>query len=224
MSVYENTFAYDKGEILLKIEYDEDPISPDEMGDCEPTFFHADRGYDLRRKLDTEFGDNAQIAYWAMASGDVYKTKEKDWYFGFTEYRHSGSAFALCRSTRARNFPDQQWDMIGLAGWIKITRQNRVDWGIHGRKGVEEKARGQAKNHLETWEAYVNGQVFGYVVEVYPYTDEGEVEDVPADTDSCWGFYGEEYAKEEACAAIGYLVHNLGWTETFVKFIVTAGE
>ena len=35
--------------------------------------------------------------------------------------------------------------VIGLCGWIKITRQNRIDWGIHGRKGAEESARINAK-------------------------------------------------------------------------------
>ena len=45
-----------------------------------------------------------------------------------------------------------------------------------------------AEGMVETWNQYLSGDVWGYTIE------DGEGDHV----DSCWGFYGFEYAKEEA--------------------------
>lgn len=44
------------------------------------------------------------------------------------------------------------------------------------------------KSEVETYDQYLTGDVYGYVIE----DKEGE------ELDSCWGFYGEEYCLEEA--------------------------
>lgn len=209
--MYEEVYTYTEGEIRTRLEYDESPESPDEMGDCEPTFFRAKRGHDLTRKLEQEFS-NPQKAYDEMAAGGIYK-KDGDWYFGVTEYRHSGSAFALAGSSRARNFPDQRWDVIPIVGWIKVSKQNRIDWGIHGKKEVEEKARANALGHLTTWQSYINGEVYGYIVQAFPYNKEGETEDSPAEEDSCWGFYGYKDAEESAKDSATWMAETLNWSK-----------
>lgn len=208
--MYEETYTYKEGEIRSRLEYDESPESPDEMGDCEPAFFRAERGNDLHRQLEQEFR-NPEKAYDEMAAGDIYK-QDGDWYFGVSCYNHGGSAFALAGSSRACNFPDQRWDVIQIVGWIKVSKQNRIEWGIHGKKGVEEKARANALNHLTVWEAYINGNVYGYIVEAFPYNEEGETECTPSETDSCWGFYGNEDAEESARDAATWMAGSLNWT------------
>jgi len=210
--MYEHTYTYQQGEIRTRLEYDESPESPDEMGDCEPIFFRADRGTDLHHELEKEFS-NPQKAYDEMAAGGIYKSEDGDWYFGVTEYRHGQSAFALAGSPRARNFPDQRWDVIQIVGWIKISKQNRIDWGIHGKKGVEEKARANALASLTTWEAYINGDVYGYIVGAFPYNEEGETEDTPSEEDSCWGFYGSEDAEESARNSASWMAEALNWSK-----------
>jgi hypothetical protein len=205
--MYDQTYTYQQGEIRTRLEYDEYPESPDEMGDCEPEFFRAEGGHELHRKLEQEFS-SPQKAYDTMAAGEIYKTKDGDWYFGVTEYRHSGSALALAGSSRARNFPDQRWDVIDIVGWIKISKQNRIDWGIHGKKGVEEKVRQNALNHLKVWEAYINGEVCGFVVEAFPT---GEEE--PVASDSCYGFYGSEDAEESARNSASWVAETLNWSK-----------
>jgi hypothetical protein len=210
--MYDHTYPYKEGEIRTRLEYDQDAESPDEMGDCEPVFFRAERGPELHRELEKEF-PNPQTAYNTMAAGEIHKTKDGDWYFGVTEYRHAGSAFALAGSSRAHNFPDQQWDVIPIVGWIKITKQNRIDWGIHGKKGVEEKARANALGHLKMWEDYINGEMYGFIVEAFPYNEEGETEDSPSEEDSCWGFYGDEDAEESAKDSATWMAETLNWSK-----------
>lgn len=200
----ERIIKCNEGEVRIHLEYDEDPSPPDEMGDCEPEFFNAVRGNDLRRKLEEEFGDRVNMAANTMVSGDMYQAPDKSWYWGLTEYRHGGSAFALCGG--GKNWPDQQWDVIPLSGWIKISQQLRKDWGIHGKPGVKEKARANAVGCLKEWEAYFNGHVFGYVVEAF------ENEDKVLD-ESCWGYYQEDDAETDATSAAEYLIERLGWTK-----------
>ncbi len=59
-------------------------------------------------------------------------------------------------------------------------------------------ARQCAKREIETWKAWCDGEVYGYIV-----TDEdGET------VDSCWGFYGEAYARQEAESFIAWKVQD----------------
>lgn len=190
----------DRFEAVIEILPDEDATPPDEC-DCEPVLVRPHNTRDLAKELAAAFGrseyswdgisERARRIAQRLASGEVFKDDDGTWYYGVAEYRHSGSAFTLCCSQRHRNFPDKRWDVIGLCGWIKITRQNRIDWGIHGRKGVEESARINAKGAREAWEAYLNGWFAGYKVAL---REDGAL----VDEDSCWGFQGIEDAKEAA--------------------------
>lgn len=205
--MYDHTYTYKEGEIRTRLEYDESSESPDEMGDCEPTFFRAERGSGLQRGLENEFRCPS-TAYRTMASGEIYKAPDGSWFLGVSEYRHGGSAFALCNSLRDRSFPDRGFDVINLVGWIKVSKQNRIDWGIHGKKGVEEKVRANALASLTEWEAYINGNVYGYIVEAF-HTGE----DTPSEEDSCWGYYGSDDAEASAKDAANWMAKQLNWSK-----------
>lgn len=208
----EKTIEYPSGKITIKLEYDPDPSSPDEMGDCEPEFFRARRGEELRNKLEEEFGAAAGKVAQELASGYMHEAPDKSWYFGVSCYGHGSRAFALCRSSRAMNFPDQRFDVIQLVGWIKITQQLRRDWGIHGKPGVRDKTKANAIGTLQEWEAYLNGEVYGYVVEAVGNAADGDSVDSEAlEQDSCWGYYRREDAEEDAEEAAMHLAAQLGW-------------
>lgn len=194
--MYEQTFYYQNGRIEIRLEYDTSPSSPDEMGDCEPTFFRAERGDHLRAKMREEFKDPTEAGN-TMVSGEVYN-QDGDWYWGVSEYRHGQSALALCGSTRANNFPDREWDVISLVGWIKISKKLREDWGIGDDK---DKAKANALGTLQEWEAYLNGNVFGYIVRVY----DAENNELELEDDSCWGYYFEDDALSDAQISAAYL-------------------
>ncbi|HUX02457.1 MAG TPA: hypothetical protein VMY35_15960, partial [Phycisphaerae bacterium] len=52
---------------------------------------------------------------------------------------------------------------------------------------------------VSTYDDYLTGQVFGYVVE----DEDGN------DLDSCWGFYGEDYCRETARESAEAIAPNL---------------
>lgn len=74
-------------------------------------------------------------------------------------------------------------------------KKEYLDFGYSMRKALYH-ARRCAQGEIETWNAWCDGEVYGYIV-----TDTATGETV----DSCWGFYGEKYAEEEAKSAVKYL-------------------
>ena len=91
----------------------------------------------------------------------------------------------------------ESWDS-GQVGFAFITRETALkEWG--GKrltKAVIDKAEACIRSEVETYDQYLRGDVYGYVIE-----------DEDGDTlDSCWGFYGLEYAIEQGQEALQYEV------------------
>jgi len=80
------------------------------------------------------------------------------------------------------NFPDRQWDVSQL-GAVLISKKE-----ARSRK----KAKELVQALIETWNQYLSGDIWGYIIE----DKNGEV------VGSCWGFYGIEDAEREALQAI----------------------
>ena len=82
-----------------------------------------------------------------------------------------------------------------------VTSQHVKLWGCS-----EEYARSMdAQSIMGDWIAYVEGDVYGYVVQErarWMREDSDEVRDTWEDVESCWGFYGREYAEDSAREAL----------------------
>lgn len=96
-------------------------------------------------------------------------------------YSHGGDTIA----TTPFSCP---WDS-GRLGYVYVEREKvRKEWGC---KRISPKLQKQIENTLkgeiETFNQYINGEVYGYVIK-----QNGE------EIDSCWGFYGLDYCKKEA--------------------------
>lgn len=79
------------------------------------------------------------------------------------------------------------WDS-GQVGFIYMTY--KAIWKVYGKGRVDKKLeRNQAltilKGEVETYDQYLRGEAYGYIVE----DPDGE------HVDSCWGFYGYEYSE-----------------------------
>lgn len=76
-----------------------------------------------------------------------------------------------------------RWDS-GQIGYIFVFKeQARKEFG-HITKKVYERCQGLLKGTIETLDMYLTGDVYGCIIE----DEEGE------EIDSCWGFYGRDYA------------------------------
>ena len=87
------------------------------------------------------------------------------------------------------------WDS-GQVGYVYVDREKVLkEYSAKAlTKAVREKATACLKQEVATYDEYLTGQVYGYVVE----DEEGE------HVDSCWGFYGLDYCREEATGAADY--------------------
>ena len=100
-------------------------------------------------------------------------------------YDHSG----ITISAKPFSCP---WDS-GQVGFIFVDKET-----IHKEWGKGKKAYKQAKEYLlsevETYDQYLTGDVWGYVIE----------DEAGHTLDSCWGFYGKDYCEQEAKDALEY--------------------
>jgi hypothetical protein len=96
-------------------------------------------------------------------------------------YDHSG----LTMRTTSFSCP---WDS-GQVGFIYVTKDDvRKEWGKQRiSKKLEELIYSNLRAEVETYDQYLTGDVWGYIVTV-----DDEI------VDSCWGFYGYDYCEEEA--------------------------
>jgi hypothetical protein len=110
-------------------------------------------------------------------------------------YDHSG----ITMSTTPFSCP---WDS-GQVGWIYIDAEKiRNEYGV---KRISKKLRARIADYLRAevkeYDQFLTGEVYGFIVE----TEDGE------NVDSCWGFYGAEYAMEEGKSSAK------GWNEEHAK-------
>jgi len=166
-----------------RIEQDEDAENPRTAYDNASHMACWHRDYDLGDDLKKQDCPNepGEFAAWAEQTKAVY--------LPLYLYDHSG----ITMSTSS--FHDR-WDS-GQVGYIYLTRETILkEWGW---KVLTKERRTFLENYMkgdvETYDQYLTGDVYGYIVE----DENGET------LDSCWGFYGSEHAEEEGKASMEYL-------------------
>lgn len=133
-------------------------------------------------------------------------------------FEHGNSLWMVMNSPTPAGV-EFRWDGVRFAGvWIpdKCVRESYTGQdGLPRRDWMVE----QAKSACETYTQWVNGEVYGYNVEIYKLRkdDDGEPYDLESDyrrentifEDSCWGFYGWEHVEQEVKDVIASAVKGL---------------
>lgn len=106
-------------------------------------------------------------------------------------YVHSGVTI------RTTAFTDP-WDS-GHSGYVYCTKEKAI--AEFGKKILTPKAKEQAlkclKGEVETFDQYLTSDVYGVIVERVIRDEDGDEIDTQ-ELESCWGFFGLDYAREEA--------------------------
>lgn len=167
--------------LRTRIEYDQEPENPGEWDNVGKISYVSDR-YTLgtehvSREQNEEIGQGIEDG--TLVGLCVYA------------YVHSGSTIR----TAPFSCP---WDS-GLSGFVYCTREVAVrEWGkkILSKK-VKEKALAYLQGEVKAFDQYLTGDVYTVCTERVERDEEGE--EVSCEMlDSCCGFYGLEYAQEEA--------------------------
>ncbi len=162
--------------LTMEIKQDESPFSPRENDNLgKMVFFHRD-GYGDKHSYSIE---EAKALYAKMQKGEGVALP-------VFMYSHSGVTIA----TKPFSCP---WDS-GQIGFImadkEAIRNNFMSKRVTAK--MMETALKVLQGEVEEYDKYLTGDVWGYVIK----DEAGEV------VDSCWGFYGREYAEQEGKAAL----------------------
>lgn len=169
--------SFTVGDLTVKIYPDGDPGSPREWDNLgHMVCFHS--RYDLGDKKH-EFSDPQELI-------DFLENTPPPVCLTLYLLDHSGlrmncGGFSMC--------DPQGWDW-GRVGYIYVTREEILK--EYSRKRLSKKLIAKVREVLEsevkTYDEYLTGAVYGYVVE----DPDGD------NIDSCWGFYGFDYCKTTA--------------------------
>lgn len=175
-------YEKDLENVVIKIYQDSDCCnSPDTWGDNEIFLVGWDsRNFFVESDLFNKemFGATLKMDEYADYT-EKAKAFVKDYYvFGIDAYIHGGISLSLHNEGM-----NCQWDTSNFIGAVCVKKSINANMT---RKKAEKYARGL----IDTWNDYLNGNVYGYVVE----DKQGE------HLNSCYGFYGdyEEGALKEA--------------------------
>jgi len=120
-----------------------------------------------------------------------YAQKTNSLLFNLYMYEHSGIALSLTNS----HYPfSDHWD-AGQFGFILVDRQKALkDFGKKRlTKQLKQKIYNIIEGEVETYNQYLAGDVYGYLVSRDNQT-----------IDSCWGFYGQSDCLNEAKSIVDY--------------------
>ena len=174
--------SFKVGAKTVKIMIDENPESPrhdsnlDVMAAFHGRYALGDKGHGI---LSTCFDG------WAEMEAHILKEMDAAIVLPLYLYDHSG----ITINTKPFSCP---WDS-GQVGFIFVTKAKlRAEYGVK-RMGAAtiRKATAVLESEVKTYDEYLRGDVYGFVVE----DAEGN------QLDSCWGFYGLAYCREEAKGA-----------------------
>lgn len=166
----------------IKIEYDTDPMSPREW-DNLGTMTCSHRRYNLGdEQFDAgnfEGWDDVRASLVAAGARVILPLRLLD---------HSGISMSV--GSDAHPHDPGGWDS-GQVGFIYVTAAKlREEYSVKRiTKAIEAKAEEVLRAEVTTYDEYLTGDVYGYVIE----DPDGN------DVESCWGFYGgTEYVMSEA--------------------------
>ena len=174
----------------LEIEQDSSPDSPrtwDNLGTM--VCFH--KRYDLGDKTDYRSEDYDS---WDELRQGIIDNEGEVFMLPLYLYDHSG----ITISTSPFNC---NWDS-GQVGFIFVSKHKVKKEGIDETKVME-----YLKGEVETYDQYLTGDVYGYRVYEVETCSLGHEHKVLLD--SCWGFYGEEYAEKEGRSLLEHYEKDL---------------
>jgi hypothetical protein len=115
----------------------------------------------------------------SILEANTIAADSKNW-ISFPVYMYDHSAISLSLSPFSCPWDSGQ---LGIIYNCKKNIREQMQWKII-TKERKEKLREYAENQIQTYEDYLNGNVFGF----YLYEDNEQV-------DQCWGFYGADHNK-----------------------------
>ena len=186
-----NAYVEEYKGYTINIAFDPEPLNPRMEWDNFSKMICFHKRYDLGDKHDLKHGD---FSGWDELSSHLVTELNAKIIYPLYLYDHSGITISVGKFSCP-------WDS-GQVGFVFATHDDiKKEFG-EGPE-AEEKARKLLLAEVETYDNYLTGQVFGFIVE-----KDGE------DLDSCWGYFGEyKDALEEAKSVVDHRISSLSYKD-----------
>ena len=163
----------------IEIQPDDDPQNPrDDENIC--VFHIAHKNY--------SFGDIDYTTFEAIENARKEALIVKSIVLPLYMYDHGGITISLSPFSCP-------WDS-GQIGFVEIQRDRMLSefGGKIFTLKLKAKALEVAQQEVETFDMYLRGEIYGYIID---------------DEESCWGFYGEDDALAEAKGTIKHMIKGI---------------
>lgn len=177
----------------IRIEHDDDPLNPRTEWDNLGTMVCFHRRYVLGDKHEYR-AEN--YGGWDELRKELEKEEDAAIILPLFLMDHSGITMS-CSSSRFAMCDSAGWDW-GQVGFIFVSKEKLRKEYV--KKRLSQKTLELVENVLlqevETYDQYLTGDVWGFII---GNDDDDHIE-------SCWGFFGHDYCKQEAESIVDYMV------------------
>lgn len=207
-------------QIRVRIEYDQDcHESPREWDNLWHLLLHPSKSHWLAENehdgvvhADVEQGANAWEHAYNVVEQQLGLRLRDVIVYPITKFEHGNVALYLGDQTGMCQFD------AGIVGFAYATRAEIRKWFNAKRctQKVLERAKDCLKDDLSTLQAWINGEVYGYELELVSMQPDihGNYA-VLEELDSCWGYIGDaEYCESEAMQAAEYNAKRIKYDTT----------
>lgn len=189
--------------LRLVLELDTDPQNPRKEFDNAATMVCFHQRYDLGDDHDYSEPASAVASICGIDDDDLERDDEdisaalnKAPILWLPLYLYDHSGITMNTTGFSCSWDSGQVGIIymtyeAIAEAFMIERLNPEGWEPNDE--TREKALSLMRSEVETYDQYLTNDVYGYIITKPEPDDDGEFEEL----ESCWGFYGEEAAKEE---------------------------
>ena len=189
------------GKYVLSVCLDETALNPLEMGDPLFTMVAWDKDNHFRNSAASDMLPEEDrfdsLEDWESSVEDM---RSVNFPYTYTDYGSGGVRVSLSM----RSSVDNEYDGVFYVTVEDALRDKLDPLTADGRERLEK----LLKSEIKELEAWLNGEVHGYVVNrICPHCDQ-EVKNAEPE-DSCWGYYGEEdVAWDEGMSAVAHLLQE----------------
>jgi hypothetical protein len=185
----EHTNETKKGNFIVRTYRDENPESPRTDRDNFGKMIIFSRSL-TGDKHDYKFDDYNS---WNEMKEDIIEKENVGVILPLYKYEHGG--ITISTSPFSCTFDS------GQVGWTFCTKEEmESNFITHSGQDNEERSEVILKGEVETFNQYLQGDIFGYKVFQVQTCDKGYTHE--EELDSCWGYYGEDECMTEGLSVM----------------------
>jgi len=180
----------------IRVVYDPNPINPRKEWDNFGHIVAWHRTYSLGDEDTRWMKDYDDWLEWLKEQGEDNVIA-----MPIRMYEHGGITLNAADNVDPLSYRyGDRWDS-GWVGFIYVTMDEiRKEWSGRMSAAILKKVKDLLRGEVRVQEAYINGDVYGYVLQ----DGQGEV------VDSCYGYFGDdkEYMVEEVKGQVDWIINN----------------